>query len=92
MGRKASTQTQNYTYILFSALLTLIIFGKNWPPGYDFFFMLNLNLKFILFINVKMPTFVVKMPTIVGSLTFMKRINTASESFKMNKNLCFSAF
>ena len=37
--------------------------------------MLNLTKKNILLINVKMPT-------IVGILTFISRINTTSESFK----------
>ena len=42
-----------------------------WPRGYKTFFMLSsaqLRLKFILLINVKMPT-------IVGILTFISRIN-----------------
>ena len=39
----------------------------------------QLNKKFILFINVKMPTV----------LTFISRINTASESFKARKILTF---
>ena len=39
----------------------------------------QLNMKFILLINVKMPT-------IVGILTFISRINTTSESFKARKS------
>ena len=37
------------------------------------------------------PAYNVKMPTIVGILTFISRINTASESFKARKVL-FLAF
>ena len=40
----------------------------------------QLSNKFILIINVKMPT-------IVGILTFISRINTASESLKARKNI-----
>ena len=56
----------------------------------------ELSIKFILLVNVKMPTIVksillknVKMPTIVGILTFISRINTISESFKASKILIF---
>ena len=47
-------------------------------------FMLNstLSTKFILHINVKMPT-------AVGILTFISRINTTSESLKERKILIF---
>ena len=45
----------------------------------------QLSSKLILLINVKMPT-------IVGILTFISRINTTSESLKSKKNQCFSAF
>ena len=41
--------------------------------------------KFILLINVKMAT-------IVGILTFISRINTASESFKARKIFTFQYF
>ena len=44
---------------------------------------IELNMKLILLINVIMPT------TIVGILTFVRRINTASKSMK---NLYFTAF
>ena len=44
----------------------------------------QLSMTFILLINVKMPT-------IVGILLFISRINTASESLKAKKNLYFSA-
>ena len=36
------------------------------------------------------PAYNVKMPTIVGILTFISRINTTSESFKARNNLYFS--
>ena len=44
-----------------------------------------LSMKFILLINVKMPTF-------VGILTFMSWINTASESFKTRYIIIFQHF
>ena len=43
----------------------------------------QLNMKFILLINVKMPT-------IVGILTFISSINTASESLKQSKSYLFN--
>ena len=45
----------------------------------------QLSMKFILLINVKMPT-------MVGILTFMSRINTALEGLKASKNLNISQF
>ena len=45
----------------------------------------QLSTKFILLINVKMPT-------IVGILTFKSRINAASQSSKARKVLCLSVF
>ena len=42
-------------------------------------------MKFILLIKVKMPTS-------VGILTLISRINTTSESFKARKNLSFESF
>ena len=45
----------------------------------------QLNTKFILLINVKMPT-------IVGILTFISRRNTTSESFKARKISVFQHF
>ena len=53
--------------------------------GYKTFFMLNSSMKFILLINVKMPT-------IVGILTFISMINTTSESFKARNSLFFHYF
>ena len=50
-----------------------------------FSYSTQLSMKFILLINVKMPT-------IVAILTFISRINTASESFKASKNFIFSQF
>ena len=52
-----------------------------WTPGYKIFSMLNsTEHEFILPRNVKMPT-------VVGILTFIRRMNTTSESFKARKNL-----
>ena len=45
----------------------------------------QLSTKFILLINVKMPT-------IVGILTVISRINTTSESFKARKIIIFHHF
>ena len=45
----------------------------------------QLSMKFILLINVKMPT-------IVGILTFISRINTASKNFKARKIFNFQHF
>ena len=45
----------------------------------------QLNMKFILLINVKMPT-------IVGILTFISRINVTSENFKARNIVIFQHF
>ena len=44
-----------------------------------------MSMKFIMFINVKMPS-------IVGILTFISMINTTSEILKARKFCIFSAF
>ena len=51
-------------------------------PGHEViqFFHAQLNIKFIMLINVKMPT-------IVGILTFISMINTTNESLKARKSL-----
>ena len=52
----------------------------DWPRGYTFFsYSTQLNTKFILLINVKMPT-------IVGILTFISTTNTTPERLKLKKN------
>ena len=48
-------------------------------------FYAQLSMKFILLINVKMPT-------IVGILTVISRINTSYESLKARNTYLFSAF
>ena len=45
----------------------------------------QLSMKFILLINVKMPT-------IVGFLTFIRRINTTSESSEVKKIIIYQHF
>ena len=56
------------------------------PKGYKTFFILNqLSMESILLINVKMPT-------IVGILTFISRINTVFESFKVRTTFIFQHF
>ena len=52
------------------------------PRGYKTFFMLNSGTKCIMLINVKMPT-------IIGILTFISIINTTSESLKARKVVIF---
>ena len=42
----------------------------------------QMSMKFFLLINIKMPT-------IVGILTFISMINTSSESLKAKKIFCF---
>ena len=50
--------------------------SQSWPPGYKTFLCsTQLSTKFILLINVKMPT-------IVGILTFISMINTTSVRLK----------
>ena len=53
--------------------------------SYKLFFHTQLSMNFILLINVKMPI-------IVGILTFVSRINTTSECFKQEKNDIFHYF
>ena len=59
------------------------------PPGPEviklFSYSTQLSTKFILLINVKMPT-------VVGILTFICRINTISEGFKARKIVIFHHF
>ena len=45
----------------------------------------QLNMEFILLINIKMPT-------TVGILTFISRINITSESFKAENIFVFQGF
>ena len=82
--------------VLGPVLYLIVSFPDLWPQGYDFFSCsTQLSTKFILLINVKMPT-------IVGILTYISMINTPSESpkqrnfficqyFSVNEQLKFSA-
>ena len=59
---------------------------QNRPRAYKTFFFLcstKLSTKFILLINVKMPT-------IAGILTFISRINASYESLKARNFVSFS--
>ena len=57
-----------------------------WPQGYKTFSCATrLKLKFILLINVKMPT-------IVGILTFMSRINYQLLNIEPDFAICFDYF
>ena len=53
------------------------------PRLYNLFHKTQLSMEFIMLTNVKMPT-------IVGILTFISRINAVSESFKARKYLFFN--
>ena len=55
------------------------------PQGYKKSCSTQLSLKFVMLINVKMPTS-------VGILTYISMINITSETLKARKNLYFSAF
>ena len=57
--------------------------GMNQAQGYVFLCSTQLNVKFTMLINVKMP--------IIGILTFISMTNTTSESFEM-RSLFFSIF
>ena len=62
--------------------------GMTWPQGHKTFFMLSstqLSMEFILLINVKMPT-------IVGILKFVSRINDYLWLFKPTLILAISIF
>ena len=67
-----------YPWILNEKYKNLSMFLKVRTRGYKIFFMLNStehDMTFILLINIKMPT-------IVGILTFISRKNIKSESLK----------
>ena len=74
---------QSYTIHKFYWFLYEDIWARS--RGYKTMFMLNsAEHEIIMLINVKMPT-------IVGILTFISMINTSSESMKARKILIFSA-
>ena len=57
-----------------------------WPRGYKTFLCSTLlSMKFIMLINVKMPT-------IVGILTFISMLNATSERLKARKVVIFQPF
>ena len=59
---------------------------KTWPRGYKAFSCsTQLSIKFIMLMNVKMPT-------IVGILTFISMINTTSENLKESEVSFFQHF
>ena len=80
--------TENYTRGMFKNV-------GNRALGYKNLFSCStqLSMKFVLLINVKMPTTAhkFKMATAVGILTFISRINTTHMSFKA-RNQSFSLF
>ena len=73
-GQKLTTGLLQYTYMWATMALKTC---TTWPQGYKYFHA-QLRMKFILLINVKMPT-------IVGILTCISRINTAYESLKQKR-------
>ena len=80
MGRKESNEQTNEP---------LFILSKTTTTGFKIIKLFScsteLSMKFILLVNVKMPT-------IVGILTFTSRINSTSESLKVINFIIFSAF
>ena len=70
-------------FFRFTIMSVLICFKKN--VFYIFTCSTQVSMKFILLINVKMPT-------IVGILTFISRINTTPESFKSRNAFIFQGF
>ena len=82
MGRKESNQTKQKNVHVYSSILQAIFYyGNKHYASYGpkvmklFSYSTQLSTKFILLINVKMPT-------IVGILTFMRMINTTSVRLK----------
>ena len=72
-----------FVFLLSYSCLYSVIVACPIPEVIKFFSCsTQLSLKFILLINVKMPT-------ILGILTFMSRINTTSENFRERKILVF---
>ena len=61
------------------------VFLKQGLKILNFSCLTQLSMKFIMFINVKMPTF-------VGILTFISMINTTFESLKARKVFIFQHF
>ena len=62
----------------FTPLIKIMLRGSGPEVVRLFSCSTQVSMKFILLINVKMPT-------VVGILTFISRINTTSESFKQDK-------
>ena len=77
--------SHNSTSASFKAISELNNLSR--PPGYKTFFMLNSieHEFFSLLINVKMPT-------ILGILTFMRRKNSIHGLFESEKKLIFLIF
>ena len=69
--------SKNYANLCMTFLLVDPLLIR--PRGYKTFFMLNSNMKFFLLINVKMPT-------IVGILTFINRKNSILSLFESEKS------
>ena len=73
-----------FVYIM--SYLCTLKFLKTWPPGFKTSLCsTQLSMKFILLINVKMPT-------IVGISTFISRIITSYESLKERNTYLFQRF
>ena len=87
MGKGIFRILRSIFFYIMSYLCTLK-FLKTWPRGYKTFLCsTRLSMKFILLINVKMPT-------IVGISTFISRIITSyeSESLKERNTYLFQRF
>ena len=74
-----------FIYSFLHYQVTELTLFQQWPPGLEvitfFSCSTQLNTKFILLINVKMPTF-------FGILTFISMINTTSERLKARNVIC----
>ena len=88
MCRSKASQEGRCSGLLQRVQIIQMMTGQNWfrPQGYKTFFMqTQLTMKFIMLINIKMPT-------TVGILTFISMKNTTSESFRVRKVFIFQHF
>ena len=69
----------SFWYVFSDNEWVIKLVSMTWTRGYKTFFMLNsTEYKFIMLINVKMPT-------VVGILTFISMLNANCESLKARK-------
>ena len=78
----------NYFFLILTKSVFIkhkCIWKKSWLWGYKTSYSTQLSMKFIMLMNVKMPT-------TVGILTFMSMINTISKSLKARTVFVFQFF